>query len=162
MRKIWQRLKAAWTKMNAWLGGRAALSVLKKVWAFLKWFGAGVADGTFGIVKRPVELLACATFMVCALGVGLWLGAAWAKHVGMKSHMIVGAADGIDLPAAFARCKSIANAKHELVLDLEKELAAIRAATRVSEDKVVETCKPKVVYVKAKRAKTFIEDVFGE
>ena len=77
-------------------------------------------------------------------------------------HMVVGAADGLDLPAAFARCISIANAKHARVLELESELAAIRSATRVSEDKVVETRKPKVVRMKPKRETTFIEDVFGQ
>ena len=163
MNKISQWLEAAWAKVRSWTwGGKTALSLLKKAWAFLKWFGAAVADGTFGIVKRPVEIMACATYIVCALGVGLWLGAAWVKTVGMRSHVVVGAADGLDLPAAFTRCKSIANAKHARVIELESELAAIRSATRVSEDKVVETRKPKVVRMKPKRETTFIEDVFGQ
>ena len=143
----------------------AAVPFVRKIWAWIAWFFWCVWDGTFGIVRRPVEMMACATYMIGALLTGLWLGSAWATH----TRVVIRAADS-DTPSP-AQCTklaadmtALAQAWRERGLQAETELAMLRTARPMSEDKVVEaSCEPKVIYkyVKAKKPKTFIENVFG-
>ena len=140
---------------------------LVRAWAWVKWFFACVMDGTFGIVKRPLELMACTTYMVCALVAGLWLGSAWAKHVTVKQGPLGFMLAPAERPTDLALAADNAKLEHQTMLlqntnsALVKEINSMRASYADASDtprKVA--CDPVVKWKRyCPRTKTVMEEL---